>query len=158
MVGCIVDTDSELQAHHSAATGVLKTHSLNLSPCTFLIAVVDPNSTLSRFVVPAKTLKDWIDHFALSGSTTSVPANATNPSNKYESELGWYFGEQEVRVKTWEGGGGATKKGISTEIKVDVNEFEEYYVEDPPVTLTFPMREFRVRFVKENSMWSTRSW
>jgi hypothetical protein len=127
----------ELAIHPS---GVLKTHSLNLAPCNFLLAIVDPASTTCQFIVPSRTLKDWLDHFALS-STSSVGATTQNAANRYESELGWYFGDKEVRVKTFEGGG---KKGISTEIRVDVGEFEEYWVDKAPVTLTFPMREFRV--------------
>ncbi len=113
---------------------------MHLAPCTFLLAIVDPASTTSHFIVPSRTLKDWLDHFALS-STSSVGATTQNAANRYESELGWYFGEKEVRVKTFEGGG---KKGISTEIRIDIGEFEEYWVDEAPVVVTFPMREFRV--------------
>ncbi len=107
-----------------------------------MLPTVDPETLTSRFVAPAKTLKDWIDHFALSGSTTSTAAAGANGINKYESDLGWYFSPQEIRVKTFEGGG---KKGISTEIKVDPDEFEDYQIGSAAVTMTFPMREFLVR-------------
>lgn len=33
---------------------------------------------------------------------------------------------------------------LSTEIKIAPDEFDEYFVEDGPVQLAFPLREFRV--------------
>jgi hypothetical protein len=108
-----------------------------------LIATVDPGTLTSRFVIPARTLRDWLDHFNVSGLTTAKGANEANGGiNRQESELGWCFEPEQVRVKTWEGGQ-ASKKAISTEIKVATSEFDEYIAETP-VYMTFPMREFRV--------------
>lgn len=125
------------------AAGVLKTHSLNLSSSEFLVANVHPDSLTNLFVIPARTLRDWLDHFAVSGSTIAKPASeSTGNINRYETELGWLFDAQEVRVRTCEAGN-AGRKTISTEIKVAVTEFEEYKL-SAVTQLTFPMREFKV--------------
>jgi cell cycle checkpoint control protein RAD9A len=77
-----------------------------------------------------------LDHFSLAAS--SVPTGVGNIRN--ENQLGWMFGKNEVRVKSWEGGG----RDLSTEIKVNPEEFEDYWVEQERVDLTLPMKEFRV--------------
>lgn len=107
------------------------------------MASVEAATLTTHFVIPARTLRDWLDHFSASGSTTAkAGTDANGGTNRQESELGWYFDPTQVRVKTWEGGQ-ASKKGISTELKIDVSEFDEYTVSDV-ICLTFPMREFRV--------------
>jgi cell cycle checkpoint control protein RAD9A len=122
---------------------VIKTHSLNLSASPFLVATVDPASLTNNFVVPARTLRDWLDHFAASGSTTAkAGTEATGNVNRQESELGWYFHPEQVRVRTWESGS-AARRAISTELKIGVTEFDEYEISEI-VCLTFPLREFRV--------------
>lgn len=127
--------------------GILKTHSLHLTSSKFLVAVVDPDTTQSSFTLSSKTLREWSDHFSFSSgaNTTSIPANGTtNPINKNESELGWLFDEDEIRVKTFEGGGGGKKTLMATEVKCGVEDFEEYFVHNPPVALAFPIKEYKV--------------
>jgi hypothetical protein len=123
--------------------GVIKTHSLNLGASPFLVATVDPATLTNLFVVPARTLRDWLDHFAASGSTTAkAGTEATGNVNRQESELGWYFHPEQIRVRTWESGS-AARRAISTELKIGVTEFDDYDVAEI-VCLTFPLREFRV--------------
>ena len=123
--------------------GVIKTHLLNLSASPFLVATVDPATLTNHFLVPARTLRDWLDHFTAAGSTTArAGSEATGNVNRQESELGWYFHPEQVRVKTWESGS-AARRSISTELKIAVTEFDEFEISET-VCLTFPMREFRV--------------
>lgn len=107
-------------------------------------AEVDPNSTPSGFSVPAKTLRDWLDHFSLS-TTGAVNIHGVRPDN----QLGWLFGKNEVRIKSWEG----TSKGLCTELKLeaaefgtDVDGYDRYWLESEEgrVDLTIPMKEFSV--------------
>lgn len=122
---------------------MIKTHLLNLSASPFLVATVDPATLMNNFSVPARTLRDWLDHFTATGSTTAkAGTDATGNVNRQESELGWYFHPEQVRVKTWESGS-AARRAISTELKIAVTEFDAYDVSEV-VCLTFPMREFRV--------------
>ncbi|KAJ9098778.1 hypothetical protein QFC19_006254 [Naganishia cerealis] len=131
--------------------GVLKKHSLNLSPCECLIAEVDPSASPNNFTVPARTLKDWIEHFSVSSGTATITASSGGGSNgsggsmiKYENELGWYFAQNEIKVKTLEANRPpAMRQYLSTEIKIAPDEFDEYHVEEGPVQLAFPLREFR---------------
>jgi cell cycle checkpoint control protein RAD9A len=131
-------------------SGVLKKHSLNLSPCECLIAEVDPNASPNNFTVPARTLKDWIEHFAVSSGTATITTSSGGGSSggssiKYENELGWYFAQNEIKVKTLEANRPpAMRQYLSTEIKIAPDEFDEYHVEEGPVQLAFPLREFRV--------------
>ena len=108
-------------------------------------AEVDPNSTPSGFTVPAKTLRDWLDHFSLSTGSAPINAHGVRPDN----QLGWLFGKNEVRIKSWEG----TSKGLCTELKLESAEFgtdaqghDRYWLEaeGDRVDLTIPMKEFSV--------------
>lgn len=70
------------------------------------------------------------------------------------------FAKDHVKIKSWEGPGNGNA-GLSTEITVDTEEFEDYglietrYMDDggtqqrenpePRVDLTLPMKEFKVR-------------
>ena len=120
--------------------GVTKKHSLHLATSEFPRAVVDPASTPSGFTIAARTLKQWLDHFSISLTTSGINTGPTGTTIRQENQLSWMFDRREVRVKSWEGG----NKELCTEIKVDVAEFEDYEVVGPRVDLTLPMREFRV--------------
>ncbi|WRT69439.1 uncharacterized protein IL334_006425 [Kwoniella shivajii] len=116
--------------------GVTKKHSLHLGASDFLRADVDPNTTPSGFVIATRTLRDWLDNFAIS-SGSAYPGNSTSGGT---DQLGWMFTKNEVRMKSWEGMGGG---GLCTEIKVDTEEFQDYEVVGDRVDLTLPMKEFR---------------
>lgn len=118
-------------------TGITKRHSLNLGSAEFLRADVDPNSTPSSFTLPAKTLRDWLDHFALSSGPVSVGPQG---GSRGETQLSWLFSREEIRIKSWEG----WTRELTTEIKVDAGEFAQYWLENGDVEFTLPMREFRV--------------
>jgi cell cycle checkpoint control protein RAD9A len=115
----------------------VKKHSLHVGATEFLRAEVDPDTTPSTFTLPARTLRDWLDHFSV-----ALGPGGGGPSGpiRGESQLGWSFGKNEVRVKSWEGGA----KELSTEIRVDKGEFDEYWVEEDKVELALPVKEFRV--------------
>lgn len=114
---------------------MIKKHHLHLQPSDCLRAEVDPDSTPSGFLISAKVLRDWLDHFTIafgSGTGTNV---------RGDSHLAWLFSVNEVRVKNFET---ATTSTLSTEIKIDVNEFQHYEVYADRVDLALPMREFKV--------------
>jgi cell cycle checkpoint control protein RAD9A len=118
--------------------GVTKKHSLHLGASEFLRAEVDPNTTPSSFTIAARSLRDMLDHFSMISTSTSVGI----PGIKSDNQLGWMFGKDEVRVKSWEGA--ASPQALVTEVRVDSGEFQGYWVEDGRVDLTLPMKEFRV--------------
>ena len=119
---------------------MVKKHSLHLGISKFLRAEVDPRSTPSAFAISARALRDVLDHFSLA---TGSGFGASSAIPKADNQLGWMFARDEVRMKSWEGG----QSTLSTEIKVDVGEFDEYWVEDDRVDLTVPMKEFKVSFI-----------
>ncbi|WWD20083.1 hypothetical protein CI109_104557 [Kwoniella shandongensis] len=122
--------------------GVTKKHSLHLGSSDFLRADVDPDTTPSGFTIASRTLRDWLDHFSIAISSTSgYPSNSNSAGGL--NQLGWMFTKNEVRVKSWEGGA----SGLSTEIKVDVGEFEDYEIVEKRIDLTLPMKEFKATLV-----------
>ncbi|KAL7424963.1 hypothetical protein Q5752_000650 [Cryptotrichosporon argae] len=122
--------------------GIIKKHFLHLASSDFFRAEVDPDSTPSGFIVEARVLRDWLDHFSIaftSASGSSFPGAGGSIRN--ENQLGWMFAREEVRVKSWEG----INSHLSTEIKLDRYEFEDYVVENERgrVDLTLPIKEFK---------------
>jgi cell cycle checkpoint control protein RAD9A len=119
---------------------VTKRHSLHLGTTEFLRADVDPDTTPSGFLVPARTLRTWLDHFHIGLTSSSISTSGGSTTIRQENQLSWMFARDEVRVKSWEG----STKELSTEIKVKKADFEDYDVFNGRVDLTLPMREFRV--------------
>lgn len=119
---------------------MIKRHSLHLGQTEFLRADVDPDTTPSGFLIDARTLRDWLDHFHIGLTSSHVMTSAGTTTIRQENQLSWLFSRDEVRVKSWEGG----SRELSTEIKVDPGEFVDYEVFTGRVDLTLPMREFRV--------------
>ncbi|OXG25321.1 cell cycle checkpoint control protein RAD9A [Cryptococcus neoformans Ze90-1] len=136
--------------------GVIRKHSLHLGTSEFNRADVDPETTPSGFTISSRTLRDWLDHFSI-----SMPTSGSNASGGL-SQLGWMFAKDHVKIKSWEGPGNGNA-GLSTEITVDTEEFEDYglietrYTDDggtqqrenpgPRVDLTLPMKEFKATLV-----------
>ena len=119
-------------------SGVTKKHSLHLGTTEFLRAEVDPNSTPSSFSISARALRDMTDHFSSVAGFNGGRDGSS--STRSENQLGWMFGKNEVRLKSWEG----AHHALSTEIRVDVGEFDHYWVEVDRVDLTLPMKELGV--------------
>ncbi|WVW86639.1 hypothetical protein I302_108692 [Kwoniella bestiolae CBS 10118] len=131
-----ISIESKLIVRLVCKHGVTKKHSLHLGSSDFLRADVDPDTTPSGFVIATRTLRDWLENFAL--STGSTYAGNSNTSGT--DQLGWMFTKNEVRMKLWEGLGAG---GLCTEIKVDTDEFQDYEVVGDRIDLTLPMKEFR---------------
>ena len=120
--------------------GVTKKHSLHLASSDFLRAEVNSDTTPSSLTISAKSLRDILDHFALVAPTGRH--NDGGMGVRGENQLGWMFTRTQVRIKSWEG----VQQALMTEIKIDAGEFgqENYWVHEPRVDLTIPMKEFRV--------------
>lgn len=80
-------------------------------------------------------LRDWLDHFTIAFGSSA------GGNIRGDSHLAWMFSENEVRVKNFES---ATTNTLATEIKIDVNEFQNYEIISDSVALALPMREFKV--------------
>lgn len=80
---------------HSFHKGVIKTHRLLLLIPTVLMAPQLPMpspSYGSHLTIGPKALKDMIEHFP----------SAKGASGKTDPQLVWCFGDEEVRVRSWE--------------------------------------------------------
>lgn len=119
---------------------MIKRHSLHLGTTEFLRADVDPETTPSGFLISARTLREWLEHFHIGLTSSHVTTSGGTTTIRQENQLSWLFSRDEVRVKSWEGG----SRELSTEVKVDPTEFDDYEVFNGRVDLTLPMREFRV--------------
>ena len=115
---------------------MIKRHSLHVATSEFLRAEVDPNSTPSSFQVSARSLRDFLDHF----SAATPGFERGNGGIPPDPHLGWMMGKKQIRMKTWETG----QSSLSTEIKLDPDEFEYYWLEGDRVDFSVPMKEFRV--------------
>ncbi|OCF61730.1 hypothetical protein L486_01390 [Kwoniella mangroviensis CBS 10435] len=143
-----ISIESKLIVRLVCKHGVTKKHSLHLGSTDFLRADVDPDTTPSGFVIATRTLRDWLENFALStGSNYGGNANTGGTD-----QLGWMFTKNEVRVKSWEGLGGG---GLCTEIKVDPEEFQDYEVVGDRIDLTLPMKEFRATLLLAEQLSAT---
>ncbi|WVF68677.1 hypothetical protein IAT40_003449 [Kwoniella sp. CBS 6097] len=131
--------------------GVTKKHSLHLASSDFLRANVDPDTTPSGFVISTRTLRDWLDHFSIV-SSSGYGSVGQSSSSGGTNQLGWMFTHEEVRVKSWEAMGGG---GLTTEIKVDVQEFQDYEITDQRIDLTLPMKEFKATLVLAEQLSAT---
>ncbi|WVQ75207.1 hypothetical protein IAR50_004819 [Cryptococcus sp. DSM 104548] len=118
--------------------GVIRKHSLHLATSPFDRVNVDPETTPSGFTISSRILREWLEHF-----TISFPSSSRDPLNQTGglSMLCWLFAEDHVRIKSFEGGGGGA--GLSTEIKVDTQEFEEFELVEDRVDMRMPMKEFK---------------
>lgn len=122
----------------------------------------DPHTT-SNFSIPAKSIIEWMEPFPTWTGTSNAPG-------KKEGNLAWAFGDEGVRISSWEGERVRSKTGtrrllialprsfyflplvigsvkadqLSTEFFVDADDFLEYYIPGETVTIGFPMREFKV--------------
>ncbi|ODO00625.1 hypothetical protein L198_02945 [Cryptococcus wingfieldii CBS 7118] len=116
--------------------GVIRKHSLHLATSAFDRVNVDPETTPSHFTISSRILREWLEHFTISFPSSRDPLNPTGGL----SQLCWLFAEDHVRIKSLEGGGGA---GLSTEIKVDTQEFEDFELFGDRVDMRMPMKEFK---------------
>ncbi|WVO13678.1 hypothetical protein L204_101299 [Cryptococcus depauperatus] len=118
--------------------GVVRKHSLHVGTSVFERARVDPDTTPSGFIISSRVLRDWLEHFAL-----VLPSSPNNQAGGL-GHLGWLFAKDHVRIKTWEGAAEKDREsGMSTQIQVDVEEFDDYELLTERVDLTMPMKEFK---------------
>ncbi|KAG9008042.1 hypothetical protein FRB94_013807 [Tulasnella sp. JGI-2019a] len=115
--------------------GVTKTHRLSLNaPPAFLAPHIPASPNQSRVVVGPRAIKDLIDHFAKTKGKGGRGGDL---------QLIWAWGATEVKVRTLRGlTQGHSDSQIATSITVEAEEFDEYDISEPPVSLSFHLREF----------------
>ncbi|KAK2467884.1 hypothetical protein APHAL10511_000179 [Amanita phalloides] len=135
------DVESKLIVRMHCKHGVVKTHRLLLMTHNTLLAPsVSDHARESRVIIGSRMLKEMLEHF---------PA----AKGKSDPRLIWSFGEMDVGVKSLdtsiENNG---KAQISTELTINVNEFDDYSVHEPPITIAFHLREFNATISYADSM------
>ncbi|KAF8627811.1 hypothetical protein AX15_004236 [Amanita polypyramis BW_CC] len=135
------DIESKLIVRMHCKHGVVKTHRLLLMTHNALLAP----STLdgvegSHVIIGSKMLKEMLDHFPTA-------------KGKSDPRLVWSFGEAEVGVKSLDTS--IENKGkvqLSTELAMNANEFDDYSIRTPPITIAFHLREFSATISYADSM------
>ncbi|GMK57477.1 hypothetical protein CspeluHIS016_0403110 [Cutaneotrichosporon spelunceum] len=122
----------KLVYHH----GITKKHFLHLHPSEGLRVIVDTDAQPSGFLVAARTLRDWLDHFSIAFSSST----SNNGAVRGDSHLAWQFTQNQVKIKNYET---ATTSVLATEVTLDVRDFSQYVLEQDVVELSLPMREFK---------------
>lgn len=117
--------------------GITKKHFLHLHASEGLRVVVDTESQPSGFLVSARTLRDWLDHFSIAFTSSTSSSGAV----RGDSHLAWQFTQSNVKIKNYES---ATTSVLATEVTLDVRDFSQYLLEQDVVVLSLPMREFKV--------------
>lgn len=115
-----------IKLHHQH--GVTKTHKLTYEAHSALFpsANPDPGGTA---VISAQTIQEWLVHFSATGRGADISfwcaadfCNVRSKSDDYET--------------------GKTRKSITTEVKVEISQFEVFHVPSE-VYLTLPLKEFK---------------
>ncbi|BEI88484.1 uncharacterized protein CcaverHIS019_0112020 [Cutaneotrichosporon cavernicola] len=114
----------KLVYHH----GITKKHFLHLHPSEGLRVVVDTEAQPSGFLVSARTLRDWLDHFSIA-FTSSTSSSGTV---RGDSHLAWQFTQNHIKIKNYET---ATTNVLATEVTLDVRDFSQYILEQDIGTL-----------------------
>ncbi|BEJ17581.1 hypothetical protein CspHIS471_0609820 [Cutaneotrichosporon sp. HIS471] len=108
----------KLVYHH----GITKKHFLHLHPSEGLRVVVDTEAQPSGFLVSARTLRDWLDHFSIAFTSSTSSSGAV----RGDSHLAWQFTQNHVKIKNYET---ATTSVLATEVTLDVRDFNQYMLE-----------------------------
>ncbi|GAA5905026.1 hypothetical protein JCM6882_002421 [Rhodosporidiobolus microsporus] len=127
--------------------GVVKTHRLTYSnPNVNNWAKFDKDSCTSGWVASGRVLKDWLDHFHLSGGATGASGGAAD-------EITFYCSPGDCRLKSFNEGGGfeasdplTSRASLSTELIVDVDDFDMWDVAPQDgrcEVVTFGLKEFK---------------
>lgn len=108
---------------------------LHLHASEGLRVVVDTDTQPSGFLVQARTLRDWLEHFTIAFGSSA------NSVVKGDSHLAWQFTNNRVKIKNYET---ATTSMLATEITLDTRDFGQFQLDEDCVELSLPMREFKV--------------
>lgn len=122
---------------------MIKKHHLHIQDDAYRRVDVDQDTTPSGFLISAKVLRDWLDHFTIAFGS-GVGGNVRG-----DSHLAWMFTDHEVRAKNFEN---ASTSALSTEIKIDVKEFQDYGIDAERVDFSLPMREFKVSGISQRAV------
>ncbi|KAH9940833.1 Rad9-domain-containing protein, partial [Epithele typhae] len=147
--------ESRLTVRLHCRHGVVKTHRLPLNAANNMEPPGPANSDLeSYFTVGPRMLRSLLDNFPFARGGKSDP------------ELIWKFTDEEVQLYSSQSSADKTgRPQLSTELTIDVEEFEQYELTTPSMQLGFHLREFNavigfaeaaqvsltIRFVDENS-------
>lgn len=122
--------------------GVVKTHRLLMLTPTALMAPTCPDSPEeSKVTVGPRALKDVIDHFSV------------NKAAKSDPQLVWTFADGELTLRSSDSiAGNKGKEQLSTELVLSADEFEDYEISSPPITIAFHLREFNATIAFTDAM------
>ncbi|KAF5325695.1 hypothetical protein D9611_000358 [Ephemerocybe angulata] len=122
--------------------GIIKTHRLLMLTPTALLA---PNcqglTDESKVTIGPRALKDVIDHFSV------------NTGGKSDPQLVWTFADGELVLRSSESAiGNKGREQLSTELTLSADEFDDYDISSPPITVAFHLREFNATIAFTDSM------
>ncbi|PAV20230.1 cell cycle checkpoint control rad9a [Pyrrhoderma noxium] len=128
--------------------GIVKTHKLILntpSPSDGIPSTQRPTgSGVNQIAIQASVLKEIIDHFPNTRGVRNDP------------ELVWWFGDEDVRIKSMEKGMDARGKSqLATELTIGADEFHIYDILTTPLTIAFFLKEFNAAVSLGDSLSST---
>ncbi|KAF8629197.1 hypothetical protein AX17_005782 [Amanita inopinata Kibby_2008] len=110
-------------------------------PNSLLAPPASDPSEESRVIIGSRMLKEMLEHFPTTKGVKSDP------------QLVWSFTETEVGLKSFDTTSDKkAKMQISTELTINAGEFDEYFVNHPPITIAFHLREFGATIAYADSM------
>ncbi|KIY44395.1 hypothetical protein FISHEDRAFT_8189, partial [Fistulina hepatica ATCC 64428] len=124
----------------SIEPGVIKTHRIVLSvPLCIGAPCVPESAAESRLTMGPKSIRSMLRHFPPGGP-------------KQDPQLVWVFTYTDVTVHWAKSPLDLKHKEISTQMKLEVTEFETYELASSPITIAFHMREFCATIAYAESM------
>ncbi|KAL9935158.1 hypothetical protein V8E36_006234 [Tilletia maclaganii] len=149
------------------AHGVVKTHKLTYEPKKSLYPTANPYPGC-QFVIGPRTASEWLEHFlsakgggggAGAPGGTAGSGGAAGPAGEVSLHCGSDFcivKNKEVdiagRLENRLGDGrGTILRSIQTQVRIDLNEFVSYDVEQT-IHLTFPLKEFKAAITLAESL------
>lgn len=128
---------------------MIKTHKLLLhNPSSLLAPGVPTSSQPAHLAIPARTLKDVIDHFPVSKAGI-----ASGKAGKSDPQMVWNFGDEEVTVSSIDMSGDLRgKPQLATELTLSADEFDRYELSQSVLTIAFHLREFNATVAFADSL------
>ncbi|KAI8996525.1 Rad9-domain-containing protein [Trametes punicea] len=124
--------ESRLTVRLHCKHGVVKTHRLPLNAANNLMSPTMPDAALeSHVTIGPKAVRNMLEHFPF------------GKGSKTDPQLIWNFRDSEVQLRSLESAVDAKGRAhLMTELTISADEFDEYELQDTPMTIAFHLREF----------------